>query len=114
MAKVRDDRQKPEEKPEGQTEEKKPGEIGLKIDGPEIEGGKRKELNGIERALMHLEMFEAELKALVGVKTKTAGALRRKAGVLKMPFDGELRTWVPIRIPREMLKQVQAELSGTS
>lgn len=71
----------------------------------------RKEKNGIERALLHLSMFEAELRALVADKSKTAGPLRRRAGVMKMPFDGDVKTWMPIKLPRELLEFIQAEMT---
>lgn len=69
------------------------------------------EKNKIERALMHLDFLQKEIKGLTADDSSLAGVMRRTAAQNKQQFAGLIEKWEPLAVIRKILLIVRDQVS---
>lgn len=89
----------------------------IDTDSPLSPGGEEKQVTvperdraRVERALVHLEFLEKELKGLSEDKSSLAGAMRQTASQIKNQLTTNINQWQPIKVIRTLLEKVRDTL----
>lgn len=65
--------------------------------------------NQLERALLHLEFLEQELRSLVDDKSAVVRPMRQTAAKMRQQFNGDVSIWPPIKTIKSLLAEVQRQ-----
>lgn len=86
-------------------------------DSPTLPGGEgegqevpERDRARVERALMHLEFLEGELKGLTDGKSSLVGVMRQTAAKLKSQLGTHIHLWPPVKTIRSLLETVRDTL----
>lgn len=88
-------------------------------DGPETSPGgeddgqapvKDKDRSRIDRALVHLEFLEGELRELSEDRSSLAGVMRQTAAQMKNQLPTNIDQWPPVKTIRGLLEKVKDRL----